>query len=151
LPFSRLVVRSRPSGALVTIDGRVWGETPTVIGDLSIGPHEIRVARPGHVPETERVTLRASAPARTLTFTLEPGLKPEAAVRGAIDVDSRPRGARVIVDGRFVGHAPLRLADLNPGEHHVTLELGGYQAASGRVDVEGGRSSELRLTLRAVE
>jgi hypothetical protein len=70
---------------------------------------------------------------------------------GAIDVDSRPRGARVIVDGRFVGLAPLRLADVQPGDHQVTLELGGYRSATGRVRVDAGRTAELETTLRAVE
>ena len=152
----RLVVRSQPSGALVTIDGRHFGETPVVANGLAPGTYDVRVARPGHVPRTERVTIRATAPVRTLDVTLAPGLESTPTVaststRGAIDVDSRPRGARVIVDGRFVGLAPLRLADVGPGDHQVTLELGGYRSATGRVRVDAGRTVALATTLRAVE
>jgi serine/threonine protein kinase len=152
----RLVVRSQPSGALVTIDGRHFGETPVVARGLAPGTHAVRVARPGHVPRTERVTIRAAAPVRTLDVTLAPGLESTpttspTTTRGAIDVDSRPRGARVIVDGRFVGLAPLRLADVGPGDHQVTLELGGYRSATGRVRVDAGRTAELATTLRAIE
>jgi hypothetical protein len=167
----RLVVRSDPSGALVTIGGRLLGETPVVLDDLPLGTHDVRVARPGHVPRTERVTLAAGSPTRSLSVTLQPGLPttPTPAVagieaqsrgatggvdprtRGSIDVDSRPRGARVLVDGRFVGHAPLRVADIAAGEHQITLELGGYHSATGRVQVEPGRAQPLRVTLRATQ
>jgi serine/threonine-protein kinase len=153
----RLVVRSQPSGALVTIDGRHFGETPVVARGLAPGTYAVRVAHPGHVPRTERVTIRTAVPVRTLDVTLAPGLEPTpttsttTTTRGAIDVDSRPRGARVIVDGRFVGLAPLRLADVGPGDHQVTLELGGYRSATGRVHVDAGRTAELTTTLRAIQ
>jgi serine/threonine-protein kinase len=150
-PRGRLIVRSEPSGALVTMSGRRVGETPLVVSDLPLGTHDVRIARPGHVPRTERVTLGATSPSRTLSVTLQPGLPAVGSSRGAIDVDSRPRGARVLVDGRFVGHAPLRVAELGAGEHQVTLELGGYHSATGRVSVEAGRAQAVRLTLRAIQ
>jgi hypothetical protein len=68
-----------------------------------------------------------------------------------VDVESRPRGARVVVDGRFVGQTPLRVAELRPGDHRITLELGGYQSVTSRVTVNAGKSSMLRLTLQAVQ
>jgi serine/threonine protein kinase len=152
----RLLVRSQPSGALVTIDGRHFGETPVVANGLAPGTYAVRVARPGHVPRTEKVTIRAAPAVRTLDVTLAPGLEtgPAASAtstRGAIDVDSRPRGARVIVDGRFVGLSPLRLADVGPGEHQVTLEMGGYRSATGRVRVDAGHTAELTTTLRSIQ
>jgi hypothetical protein len=150
-PSGRLVIRSQPSGALVTINGRVLGETPVVARGLSLGTHDVRVARPGHTPRNERVTLKVDAPVRTLSLTLEPGLEPSNAALGSIDIDSRPRGARVLVDGRYVGLAPLRLADVRPGEHQITLELGGYRSAMGRVDVAAGRASALQVTLRSLQ
>jgi hypothetical protein len=147
----RLVVRSEPSGALVTIGGRLLGETPIDARDLAPGTYDVRVAHPGHVPRTEQVTLGAATPVRTLSVTLQRGLPPVTSGRGAIDVDSRPRGARVLVDGRFVGLAPLRVAEIVAGEHEITLELGGYHPATGRVRVEPGRAEPLRLTLRAAQ
>jgi hypothetical protein len=152
----RLLVRSRPTGALVTIDGRHLGETPVVARGLAPGTYAVRVAHPGHVPRTEKVTIRAAPAVRTLDVTLAPGLETLLAAsatstRGAIDVDSRPRGARVIVDGRFVGLSPLRLADIGPGEHQVTLEMGGYRSATGRVRVDAGRTAQLTTTLRSIE
>jgi serine/threonine-protein kinase len=149
-PAGRLLIRSEPAGALVFIDGRVSGETPVTVRDVSLGSHAVRVARSGYVPQTERVTLQAESPARTMSFKLEAGLPQTAAVVGAVDVDSRPRGARVFVDGRLVGQAPLRIAELRPGEHRVTIELGGYYPVTNTVEVVAGKSSVLRLTLQSI-
>lgn len=149
LAAGRLVIRSEPSGALVTVDGRSWGATPITVRDLSLGTHAVRVARPGHVPRVERVTLRATAPTQTLTLALAPGLDALTPALGAIDIDSRPRAARVIVDGRFLGQAPLRIPQLRPGVYAVTLELDGYTSWTSRVTVEAGKSAALRPALRS--
>ena len=149
-PAGRLVVRSDPPGALVTVDGRVSGETPAVVLALAYGTHEVQVARPGHIPRTARVTIGAAAPEQLLTFALEPGLRPGTAALGAIDVDSRPRGARVIVDGRFLGYAPLRVPHLRPGSYTITLELGGYDPLTSRVGVSAGNLSAFKPTLRSL-
>jgi serine/threonine-protein kinase len=167
-----LVVRSDPPGALVTIDGRILGETPLVARGLSLGAHAVQVARPGHVPRAERVVFRAPALSQTLDLRLVPGLDqssepaaspappatsavaPAAAAAvattsgpGAIDIDSRPRGAQVSIDGRLLGAAPLRAADLAAGEHLVTIELPGYATWTGRVMVVPGRPTPVHASL----
>ena len=148
----RLVVESNIEGALVTIDGRIVGSTPATVRGLPLGSYAVQVARPGYVPARMSITLTAAAPARTLRLPLEPGLpqpgvQPAAGPAGAIDVDSRPRGARVSIDGRFVGHAPLRLADLEPGTHALTVEMTGYARASHNVRVEPGAVARLVVEL----
>jgi hypothetical protein len=146
---NRLDIRSEPSGALVTIDGRLSGATPTTVRALSPGTYVVRVARPGHVPREARVTL-ASASVRTLTFELEPGLDPAIPSTGALDVDSRPRGAEVVIDGRVFGRTPLRAPALRPGIHDVVLKLGGYTPAAQGVNVTAGHRSTVKLTLQAL-
>jgi serine/threonine-protein kinase len=149
----RVIVESDPEGAIVTIDGRLLGGTPVTARNLPFGSYTVQVARPGYVPARTSVTLTAAAPTQSLRLSLEPGLPqpgappPPAGPPGAIDVDSRPRGARVSIDGRFVGNAPLRLADLEPGTHALTVEMSGYTGASRRVEVEPGGVSRLVVDL----
>jgi hypothetical protein len=171
-PAGELVVRSDPPGALVTIDGRILGETPLVARGLSLGAHAVQVARPGHVPRAEHVVFRPSVLSQTLDLRLVPGLDqtsgpseaaplaattgvaaspvtPTASGPGAIDIDSRPRGAQVRVDGRLLGAAPMRALDLAAGEHVVTLELPGYATWTGRVMVVPGRPTPIHASLAA--
>jgi hypothetical protein len=166
-PAGELVVRSDPPGALVTIDGRILGETPLVAHGLSLGTHAVQVARPGHVPRAEHVVFRPSVLSQTLDLRLVPGLDqtsepaassattgvaappvaPTVLGPGAIDIDSRPRGAQVRVDGRLLGAAPMRALDLAAGEHLVTLELSGYATWTGRVMVVPGRPTPVHASL----
>jgi hypothetical protein len=85
-----------------------------------------------------------------VAVTLEKGLtlpgSPMGAV-GAIDVDSRPRGARVTIDGRVVGVTPLHAGDLSPGRHEVSIALPGYRVVTTRTLVEAGRAATIRVSL----
>jgi hypothetical protein len=142
---------------MVTLDGRLVGETPLVLRDLAAGPYLLQVARPGYAPHRERVTVPPGGRERTLTFALEAGvtspgdagaLPAAAAAPGAIHVDSTPRGARVIVNGQFVGHTPLRIAEVRPGQHTVTIELADHSSVTRRTSVGPGQIVTLSVPLR---
>jgi hypothetical protein len=145
----RIVVRSVPSGALVMIDGRRAGETPASIRDLPLGSHSVQVARPGYVPETVRVTLSTASPTRTISVPLRAGVSQTAPRTGSIYADSRPRAARVLIDGRYVGMSPLLVPELSPGSHTVRFELGGYTGSSSTVAVKAGERARVSVTLVA--
>ncbi len=161
LPSGRIVVRSSPAGAMVTIDGRVYNDTPVNARDLALGTHVVQIARPGFVPQVQRVTLTPASPARTLTVTLVPGLSQTGDARpgpppgrgsgmagmGALDVDVLPRGARVTIDGERHGVTPMRVPELKAGVHTVTVEFDGYQPRTTRVTVEAGKRATVKLTL----
>jgi serine/threonine protein kinase len=146
----QLTVRSQPAGAMVTVDGQILGATPLVATDIALGTHDVVVARPGHVPRSERVVLLAGAPRRTLNVALESGVEIPPAL-GTVDVVSSPRGARVLVDGRFVGRTPLRAPELAPGVRRVTLELDGYVTMTTPVAVSRGGIHAVRVTMEAGE
>jgi serine/threonine-protein kinase len=155
-----LSIRSQPAGAMVTLDGRLMGETPLVLRDLAAGPYLLQVARPGYAPRLERVTVPSRGREQTLTFALEAGVtspdqipvnpRPAAAAGtvGALDVDSTPRGARVIIDGRYVGLTPLRVPELAAGSHTVTLELANHSSVTRRTAIEPGTIAKLSVALR---
>lgn len=142
----RIVVRSVPAGALVTLDGRHAGETPMTLTDLPYGTHTLVVARPGYVPRTERVTLSAGQPARQLTLDLVPGVDAGRAQLGSVYVDSRPRGARVSIDGRLVGATPIGVPELAIGSHSIRLDLEGFVSQTSTVTVRSGEQARVTVT-----
>jgi eukaryotic-like serine/threonine-protein kinase len=143
----RLVVRSVPSGAMVTVDGRPHGTTPATIHDLDLGSHTMLVARPGYVPHTERVNLTLERPARDLLVELTPGVDARTAAAGSVYVDTRPRGARVWLDGRVIGKTPVILSGIDAGRHALRIELAGHRPVATSVQVVAGEQARVTVTL----
>jgi PEGA domain len=65
-------------------------------------------------------------------------------------VDSRPRGARVLVDGKPVGVTPLRLPDVSIGSHVVRLELAGHRTWTSSTRVAAGQESRVTGSLEQI-
>jgi hypothetical protein len=151
-----LTVRSSPEGAMLVVDGHPKGQTPVTVRDLAPGNHTVEVAHPGFVPRTERVALSLREPEKTMSIELEPGLPDRAAASaatsaGAVYVDSRPRGARVTIDGRFFGTAPMRVSEVSAGVHTVRLDLNGFQSFVSDVVVRPGEQARVTAALEERE
>jgi len=165
----RLVVRSTPSGAGVSINGNWRGRTPLTLERLPFGRQNVRVVQPGYAPVNQAVTLSAGNPEEALTLRLQPqkpaAAKPAApapaartakppaaapqgspaqAFSGSIYVDSRPRGATVFINGKPIGVTPLRVPEMRIGSHVVRLELADHRTWSSTARVTAG--AEVRVT-----
>jgi hypothetical protein len=75
-------------------------------------------------------------------------LRPEA-FRGSLQINSRPDGAVVFINGRQVGTTPLVLGDLPIGSRVVRLTLAGYEPWSRAVQVVASQRTGLAATLQA--
>ena len=101
LPDGRLVVRSEPAGADVSVAGAYRGRTPVTL-DLAPGAaHEVLVTRAGFAPVTRSVRLEPRA-----TDVLSLKLLPEL---GELEIAGEPPDAQLYVDGRAAGPANQRL------------------------------------------
>ena len=56
-----LSVQTTPAGATVLVDGQSRGSTPTVIGDLSPGAHQLTLRRDGYLENQSTVQVRPNA------------------------------------------------------------------------------------------
>ena len=155
----RLVVRSTPAGANVTINGEWRGRTPLSLDELTFGKYEVRVVSEGYRVERQEVALSAADAARTLSFRLARNPAPAATRRpapaqsapreqtsftGSVYVDSRPQGARIYIDGKDYGTTPVRIPSVPIGSHVIRLELPNHRAWSSSLRVTAG--VEARVT-----
>jgi serine/threonine protein kinase len=144
----RLLIRSSPASARVTLDGRDVGVTPLTLNNVSRGAHVVRIAHQGYVTAERRVRIRATQPAQSIEVDLvatraarEAAAPPPPAperTSGSLMVDSRPAGARVFVDGKLAGTTPMLLDAVAVGDHAVRLELDGFNPWTSTARVVGG-------------
>ena len=67
---------------------------------------------------------------------------------GTLDVWSEPAGAAVYVDGKFSGHAPVKL-ELAAGEHRVKVAKIGYLDKARLVRIRPGEPTAVNISLTA--
>jgi len=161
-----LIVRSTPSGASVAVNGRWRGRTPLTLGELPLQSYNVRVVQPGFEAATESVALTSGTPERTLALRLQQR-SPRAAPRpaapspqepaspsvytGSLYVDSRPRGARVSIDGLAVGVTPLRIPEVRIGSHVVRLELPDHRIWSSAATITAGQEQRVTGSLERIQ
>jgi hypothetical protein len=165
--IGRLLVRSSPAGAKVSLDGREVGTTPLTLRDVGVGTHLVRVTHQGYIAAEQRVRISGTQPAQSIELELTdarverptppapgpaertsglPAVAPGAKA-GSLFVDSRPTGARVLVDGKPVGTTPFLLDDVAAGDHAVSLELDGFAPWSTSAHVSGGERTRVSGSL----
>ena len=66
---------------------------------------------------------------------------------GSIEVESRPAGAEVALDGRIVGTTPLLVPDVTEGTHVVGIELAGFSRWATSVYVNKGERARVGASL----
>jgi hypothetical protein len=167
-----LLVRTSPAGARVKIDGKERGVSPLTLRDLGLREYAVEITRSGYATETRRVRLTSRRSSQTIDVRLRPtparSATPGAAAgaaptpgaasapgapvasptgRASLELVTRPAGARVSVDGQFIGVTPLRLVDVAPGPKNVSFELAGYAKWSAVVTVAPGEPRKISASL----
>jgi len=123
---------SNPQGAEVYLNGVYKGKTPISISDLSSGSYDVRMVLSGYEEYRARVDL-SPGEVRQVSITLNP-------ISSEVYIDSRPQGAKVIIDGKYQGVTPITLR-LPEGKYNLTLTSSGYADLNNDIYVEKGKSS----------
>jgi hypothetical protein len=92
-----------------------------------------------------RATASDGAPAPTATGSAAP-----APVTGRMKVSSKPADGNVVVDGRFVGVAPIERVDLEPGKHSIVIDVFGYQPYAGTLEIAANDELNLKVLLAPI-
>jgi formylglycine-generating enzyme required for sulfatase activity len=141
--WSGVSLSSTPAGATVKVDGRPLGKTPVEL-ELAAGAHDIEISLDRFKSWRGRVEVGAGQPVTLPEVRLEPA-------DGRLAIRSRPAGASVLVDGRYVGQTPVEV-EVGPGkEHEIQLTKSGFEPASRKAAVAGGEVKGLEVLLTAQE
>ena len=139
--WAEVTVTSAPSGAAIFAAAEKVGETPAVI-ELLEGTHQLSVIRDGFKAWDGAVTVEPNVPLELPLIVLD-----ESDAR--LLVNSIPRGANVLVNGRYRGQSPLTL-DLSPDiDYQIGLSKAGYGATTRQVRLRSAASESITVDLTA--
>ncbi len=121
--------------ATVSMDGTILGSTPITDVEISPGEHEITVEADRYAPMSVRIDVRGLGEHQSVDVALSP-------LWAEVSIGSRPAGARVVLDGKYIGETPLQ-AEILEGAYRLMLEREGFDSVSTKLNVIANQSQQL--------
>lgn len=141
--FAEVAV-SAPGDAEIYINNELKG-VGRWSGRLNAGLYTVEARKASHYSSSQSVEVEAGDK-RTVT------LSAPTPRYGSLNVNTRPVGATVSVDGTaLTGTTPNIYADILIGEHTLTVAKSGYAEAEQRITVEEGKVLPVSITLTEKE
>lgn len=107
---------------------------------------KVEAPAPAPAPITAERSPRKATPRKVVEPP--PALAASSPVRASLTVDSDVPGASVFIDRAFVGHTPLQLERLEPGQRTINLSADGFSTITHPIDLVAGANA---VTLRFKE
>lgn len=134
---TQIMVASRIDGAQAWLDDDGPRPVPLVRA-VAPGPHRVRVERDGYFPETLSVV---AVEGRLVVAQVD--LRPQPA---RLNV-AAPAGAKIALDGRALGEAPLGSVQIEAGQRLVTVQARGKTGFAKQVTLERGAETYVPVEL----
>ena len=139
--YAPLEIRTEPSGAEVSINGRRAGKSPIRIKRMTAGEHTIVAKMPDHHDTTRKFKLLPGKPLK-LNIELRPAF-------GSIRITARRvDDAEVFVDGDGLGTTPIELKRIVSGPHTIRVVKEGYKPYQTKVNVRDGKETLVTAVLK---
>ncbi len=120
--------------AAATVDGVALGKLPGE-HQVAAGSHELIVRAPRYQDLKARIDVEGGGLPQDVKLTLIPAFAP-------VSVESRPAGARVTVDGRDIGVAPVT-AELDAGTYTLGLAAEGFKNWESAIQVQANTPQKI--------
>jgi formylglycine-generating enzyme required for sulfatase activity len=139
--WANVEIDSQPTGARILAGDQQVGVTPTTIEFLE-GTHQISVVSDGYSAWDGTIVAVPNVDQALPIIRLQPA-------NAKLLVNSIPRGANVMVNGRYRGQSPITL-DLAPGvNYEIGLSKAGYGMTSRKVRLQAAASDSITVDLTA--
>ena len=130
-----------PSGAAIFVGEVEHGATPAEVPVLASG-ETVELRLPGYKTWSRELSVPVGERQAYPVVTFSPA-------DGELTLSSVPAGARITVDGQFVGVTPAVVALAPDKKHQLSLFLDGYARASRQLTLTSGEQKRLEIPLQA--
>jgi formylglycine-generating enzyme required for sulfatase activity len=108
--------------ATVSVDGKVVGTAPVRDVEIPAGLHDVTFEADRYAPVSTRLDVKGFGQRQSAEVEMSP-------LWSEVSIDSKPAGARVMLDGNDIGQTPLE-AEILEGRYNLSLVLDGYDTFS---------------------
>lgn len=137
---AQVQITSDPVGATIMVDEERF--VSPYKGELKPGPHKVKLFLQGYFPQEKELKLKPGQ-VYAMTATLKPS-------SGDLNLASKPKGAKVFVNGQAKGVTPLKLAGLPLKKFKVKFTKDGYKDLEKEVEVLAGKTRNLEFALTEI-
>jgi formylglycine-generating enzyme required for sulfatase activity len=135
-------ISSIPEGAVVSVGGKPAGNTPLKI-ELPEGNHRLQISAEGFKTWQTQLAVKPNQPQSIKDIRLQ-------AADGTLALQTRPAGANITIDEKFVGKTPLKVKLSANTEHEIRISKAGYENESRRVQLATGKTEKLAVVLKPI-
>ncbi|MDP6433075.1 MAG: PEGA domain-containing protein, partial [Candidatus Scalindua sp.] len=135
-----IAIESKPSNAVVYLDGEEVGKTPETLRSIVPGTHEVEVRMDSYEVWNKQVNIKPDK-VKAITAVLQ--LK-----TCSINIISDVTDAKIYIDSEEVGTTPDTIAGLIPRKYAVEVRMEGYEIWSEVVEVEADKENVLTVALQ---
>jgi len=139
-PPGFIAISSTPSGANAYLDGTFGGTTPATLSTAP-GSHTLLVTLSGYEDSSQVVTVISGS-----TATVSVTMSPAGGGAGTLTVTTRPSGARISLDGAYIGLTPLSRS-VAVGTHTIRLAKTGYRDYTETISIASGLTTPVDAVL----
>ena len=139
-----LYLTSKPAGADVFINGaKQSGQTPVTL-PLAPGQYNLVMRMLGYEAYAGSVQVKDN-----IQTQLDVDLKEKSTVKVAwAQVDTTPKGAEILVDGKSTGQMSPARIQVPTGLHTISVKLDGYQQERRTMQASEGGTSNIQVTMK---
>ncbi|OGV34419.1 MAG: hypothetical protein A2020_05090 [Lentisphaerae bacterium GWF2_45_14] len=136
--LGNLIIRTEPSNATISIDGKPRGNTP-FSAPIEEGNHSIKISMSGYSGHEQSILVLRD---KTLTKNISLQLLP-----GSVTISSSPPGAFVYVNDKQYENTPCEIKDLKPGNYKLKIQRPGYDPSERDFSIRPGQKTTVSINL----
>jgi len=135
-------ISSIPENADVFWDDASKGTTPVIIGNVTAGPHGVRVVKEGYEEKVDAIDVKD--PLTEKTYHLNQ-------YTGTLTVKTDPSGAEVMIDNKSFGTTPIDISALPAKPYMVKLKKEGYRGKNVAVNISKDKANVINEILLKID
>lgn len=138
--IGNIIITSEPSGAKVLLNGEQIGITP-LKREYTDGEYKLTLQHANYLDLNTSIAIRKGANIkRNYKLNLLPG---------AFKIITEPAGAKVSLNGKFIGNSPVTITDqLANQEHQLLIQLAGFAPQKHKIRTTPGKEETFSYNLK---